>query len=139
MRAGINVMSSYGLTEVFGPVTNHIPDPADPAASAVEGEGSGEGSVEGSGGWDMARCTRQVGDAMLGEVAVRDPETLQEVPPDGRTMGEVMMRGNLVMNGYLNNEAATSRAFKGGWFRSGEPNGRQAIYIMIAHAYMYDT
>jgi fatty-acyl-CoA synthase len=51
---------------------------------------------------------------------VADPETLEEVPADGLTMGEIMLRGNTVMKGYLKNADATEEAFNGGWFRSGD-------------------
>jgi fatty-acyl-CoA synthase len=51
---------------------------------------------------------------------VRDPETMAAVPRDGETLGEVMFRGNVVMKGYLKNEAATKKAFAGGWFHSGD-------------------
>jgi len=66
------------------------------------------------------------------QVIVCDPETLTEVPHDGQTMGEIMFRGNIVMKGYLKNQAANDQALKGGYFRSGdlavvEPDG----YIRI--------
>ena len=51
---------------------------------------------------------------------VLDPETMQPVPRDGETLGEVMFRGNVVMKGYLKNKAATEEAFAGGWFHSGD-------------------
>jgi fatty-acyl-CoA synthase len=59
---------------------------------------------------------------------VADPETMQPCPMDGETIGEVFIRGNLVMKGYLKNPAATEEAFAGGWFHSGDlgvmhPNG----------------
>jgi fatty-acyl-CoA synthase len=53
-------------------------------------------------------------------MTVMDPATLQPVPPDGETLGEVMFRGNLVMRGYLKNPAATEQAFAGGWFHTGD-------------------
>jgi fatty-acyl-CoA synthase len=49
-----------------------------------------------------------------------NPETMQEVPADGETMGEIMFRGNITMKGYLKNDAATKEAFAGGWFHSGD-------------------
>ena len=57
---------------------------------------------------------------VLEALDVRDPDTMQPVPADGATLGEVMFRGNVVMKGYLKNPAATAKAFEGGWFRSGD-------------------
>jgi fatty-acyl-CoA synthase len=51
---------------------------------------------------------------------VADPATLLPVPRDGRSMGEIMMRGNITMKGYLKNPAATDEAFAGGWFHTGD-------------------
>ncbi|HET9349799.1 MAG TPA: acyl-CoA synthetase, partial [Burkholderiales bacterium] len=51
---------------------------------------------------------------------VMDPETLQPVPADGETMGEIMFRGNITMKGYLKNPSASQKAFAGGWFHSGD-------------------
>ncbi len=63
---------------------------------------------------------------------VMDPETMKPVPHDGKTMGEIMIRGNIVMKGYYKDKEATEKAMKGGWFHSGDlavthPNG----YIKI--------
>ena len=49
-----------------------------------------------------------------------DPDTMQPVPADGETMGEIMFRGNITMKGYLKNKSATDAAFAGGWFHSGD-------------------
>ncbi len=57
---------------------------------------------------------------ILDGLDVIDPETMQPVPPDGATMGEVMFRGNIVMKGYLKNPSASEKAFHGGWFHSGD-------------------
>ena len=63
-----------------------------------------------------------------------DSETMQAVPWDGETMGEIMFRGNITMKGYLKNPGATDRAFAGGWFHTGDlavmqPDG----YVKIRH------
>jgi fatty-acyl-CoA synthase len=57
---------------------------------------------------------------VLEALDVLDPETMQPVPRDGETLGEVMFRGNVVMKGYLKNKTATAAAFAGGWFHSGD-------------------
>ena len=49
-----------------------------------------------------------------------DPETMKEVPNDGKTIGEIMIRGNVVMKGYFKDKAATDKAMAGGWFHSGD-------------------
>jgi len=54
------------------------------------------------------------------DATVMNPDTMQPVPWDGETMGEVMMRGNITMKGYHDNSEATSEAFSGGWFHSGD-------------------
>ena len=104
--AGFNVTHLYGLTETYGP--------------AVVNDWHGE--------WDMlppgeqaARKARQgVRYGALEALDVIDPETMQPVPHDGETLGEVMFRGNVVMKGYLKNPKASEKAFAGGWFHSGD-------------------
>ncbi len=104
--AGFNVTHLYGLTETYGPsVVNEWKsdwDNLDPAGRA-------------------ARKARQgVRYACLEALDVRDPQTMQPVPHDGETIGEVMFRGNIVMKGYLKNPQATAEAFAGGWYHSGD-------------------
>jgi fatty-acyl-CoA synthase len=65
---------------------------------------------------------------MMEGLMVANPDTLEPTPCDGKTIGEVFMRGNLVMKGYLKNPSATEKEFSGGWFHSGDlavwhPNG----------------
>jgi len=103
---GFRVTHLYGLTESFGPAT----------LCAWQSEWEALGLEERA--TLMAR--QGVGYPTLEGVMVADPETLQPVAQDGKTMGEVMLRGNTVMKGYLKNPKATRAAFKGGWFHSGD-------------------
>jgi fatty-acyl-CoA synthase len=104
--AGFNVTHLYGLTETYGPATvNEWQIPWD-ALSPTE---------------QAARKARQgVRYVPLEALDVRDPKTMESVPRDGESMGEVMFRGNIVMKGYLKNTKATEEAFAGGWFHSGD-------------------
>jgi fatty-acyl-CoA synthase len=105
-RLGFDLTHVYGLTEVYGPATVCARQPA--WSSLDVGE---RAMLNGRQG---VRYTLEEG------VAVLDPETLQPVPWDGETIGEVMFRGNIAMKGYLKNEKATREAFTGGWFHSGD-------------------
>jgi fatty-acyl-CoA synthase len=104
---GMSVTHVYGLTETYGPVT----------LCAWQGER-----------WDglspseraALKARQGVRGHMLEGLMVADPETLEPVPMDGATLGEVMMRGNNVMKGYLKNPDATAQSFQGGWFHSGD-------------------
>lgn len=117
-KIGIRLTHVYGLTEVYGPASVCAEQP----------------------GWDdlpaAERATlkrRQGVPYHLQEaVTVLDPETMQPVPRDGETIGEVMFRGNIVMKGYLKNEKATQEAFAGGWFHTGDLGVMDAEgYVMI--------
>ncbi|MGH9318351.1 MAG: AMP-binding enzyme, partial [Vicinamibacteria bacterium] len=104
--AGFRVTHLYGLTETYGPAV----------VSAWRRE------------WDelppaerAAKKSRQgVRYPVLEDLRVANPRTLEPVPADGKTMGEVLFRGNVVMKGYLKNRAATEGAFDSGWFHSGD-------------------
>ncbi len=103
---GFDVTHVYGLTETYGPAV----------ACAWHDEWSALPIEE------QARLKSRQGVAYLMEeaVTVADPETLQPVPHDGQTVGEIMFRGNIVMKGYLGDAAATQEALAGGWFHSGD-------------------
>jgi fatty-acyl-CoA synthase len=103
---GFAVTHLYGLTESFGPATVCMWQPA------LDTMGLAEKSAF------MAR--QGVNTPMLEDAAVFDPVTMLQVPADGTTIGELMLRGNTVMMGYLKNPAATHDAFAGGWFHTGD-------------------
>lgn len=105
-EAGFEVVHVYGLTEVYGP--------------AVVNEWHAEWDRLDAGGRAAKKARQGVRYAPLEALAVLDPKTLKPVPADGKTIGEVMFRGNIVMRGYLNNPKATREALKGGWFHSGD-------------------
>jgi fatty-acyl-CoA synthase len=104
---GIDVTHVYGLTETYGPVT---------LCAWRQDLWGGLGEDEKA----VLKSRQGVGGQMLEGLMVANPETMQPVPKDGQTIGEVMMRGNNVMKGYLKNPTATSEAFAGGWFHSGD-------------------
>ena len=105
-EAGFDVVHLYGLTETYGPAV----------VNAWHGNWDELSSADRS-----AKKARQgVRYPALEGLSVRDPDTLEETPYDGETMGEVMFRGNIVMKGYLKNPDATEEAFQGGWFHSGD-------------------
>ena len=103
---GFRVTHVYGLTEVYGPATVCAWHPEWDALEPLE----------------RARIKSRQGVRLPVEegLMVADPESMAPVPMDGQTMGEVFLRGNLVMKGYLKNAAATDEAFRGGWFHSGD-------------------
>ena len=103
---GFRVTHLYGLTETYGPAT----------LCAWQPEWGSLGLSERAS--MMAR--QGVGYPTLGGLMVADPETMEPVARDGKTLGEVMLRGNTVMKGYLKNPTATRAAFRGGWFHSGD-------------------
>ncbi len=105
-EAGFRVTHVYGLTEVYGPAVINEWKPEWDALPPAE----------------QARLKSRQGVryAALEALDVRDPATGAAVPADGATMGEITFRGNVVMKGYFKNPAATAKAFRGGWFWSGD-------------------
>ena len=111
---GFRVTHLYGLTETYGPATvcawQHAWDELDLETR-------------------MNMMVRQgVAYHTLEDIMIADPKTMEPVPSDGKTMGEVMVRGNTAMKGYLKNPNATNEAFRGGWLHTGDlgvrhPNG----------------
>ncbi|WP_339488732.1 acyl-CoA synthetase [Pseudomonas sp. EL_65y_Pfl2_R95] len=96
----------YGLTETYGP--------------SVACEWKSEWDEESPEQQATLKSRQGVRAPLLDALMVADPETLQPVPKDGETIGEIFMRGNVVMKGYLKNPTATAEAFAGGWFHSGD-------------------
>ena len=105
-KLGFALTHVYGLTETYGP--------ASVCAKHAEWRNL---TVD-----EQARLNGRQGVAYLLQegMTVMDPETMQVVPSDGETMGEIMFRGNITMKGYLKNGSASSEAFAGGWFHSGD-------------------
>nr|DAD36497.1 TPA_asm: hypothetical protein HUJ06_007138 [Nelumbo nucifera] len=103
---GFGVTHSYGLTETYGPGTVCTWKPEWDALPAHE----------------QAKIKSRQGLQHHGmeEVEIKDPVTMKSVPADAKAIGEVMFRGNVVMNGYLKDLKATQEAFKGGWFHTGD-------------------
>ncbi len=103
---GFEVIQVYGLTETYGPMIvsewredwDHLPPEEKSRLKARQG----------------------VQSIMAGSMMVGDPSTMEAVPWDGETRGEVFMRGNIVMKGYLKNKKTTEKCFEGGWFHSGD-------------------
>ncbi|MBN8442976.1 MAG: acyl-CoA synthetase [Dechloromonas sp.] len=105
-KIGFDITHVYGLTETYGPAAvcaKHDEWRALPLAEQV--------TLNGRQG---VRYHAQEG------ISVLDPATMEPVPWDGETMGEIMFRGNLVMKGYLKNPAATEESFRGGWYHTGD-------------------
>lgn len=117
-QAGFEVIHLYGLTETYGP--------------SVVNEWQRDWDALGPSEQAALKARQGVRYPALEGLEVLDPETMQPVPRDGETLGEVMFRGNVVMKGYLKNPKATQAAFAGGWFHSGDLGVRYADgYIQL--------
>jgi fatty-acyl-CoA synthase len=106
LEAGFEVTHVYGLTETYGPATvNEWHEEWDRLSLRERG---------------AKRIRQGVPYPALEQLTVLDPATMEPVPADGQTLGEVMFRGNIVMKGYLKSPKATQEAMEGGWFHSGD-------------------
>jgi fatty-acyl-CoA synthase len=105
-EAGFDVTHLYGLTEVYGP--------------AVVNDWHEEWNALSPSEQAAKKARQGVRYPVLEALDVLHPDTLEPVPADGETLGEVMFRGNVVMKGYLKNPSSTQKAFAGGWFHSGD-------------------
>lgn len=103
---GFRVSHLYGLTEVYGPGTYCVWKPEWDSLPADQKS--------------KMKARQGVQHLGLEEVDVKDPVTMRSVPNDGKTLGEVVFRGNTVMSGYYKDAKATEKALKGGWFWSGD-------------------
>jgi len=105
-QMGFDLTHVYGLTEVYGPVT------------VCAKQDSWNGLDVG----ERARLNARQGVRYHLQRAARviNADTMEPVPEDGETMGEIMLRGNIAMKGYLKNPIATDEAFRGGWFHTGD-------------------
>jgi len=103
---GFDVTHAYGLTECYGP--------------GVVSEWHPEWDELPTSEKSAKKARQGVPYLVMQDLTVMDPETMQKTPADAETMGEVFMRGNNLMKGYLKNETATEKAFLGGWFHTGD-------------------
>jgi fatty-acyl-CoA synthase len=104
--SGFKVTHTYGLTETYGP--------------SVVCAWHDEWDEESSEKQAKLKSRQGVRSPMLEQLMVADPDTLEPVPMDGKSVGEIFMKGNLVMKGYLKNPSTTQAAFEGGWLHSGD-------------------
>ena len=105
-NAGFNVTHLYGLTETYGP--------------AVVNEWHSDWNDLDDSSLAVLKARQGVRYLPLESLSVLDPKTMKSVPRDGKTIGEVLFRGNIVMKGYLKNKKANDEAFENGWFHSGD-------------------
>jgi fatty-acyl-CoA synthase len=113
---GFDLTHVYGLTEVYGPASVCAKQEAWETLSDDERA--------------QLNARQGVRYHLQSAVAVLDPDTLEPVPDDGETLGEIMFRGNICMKGYLKNERATEAAFQGGWFHTGD------LGVLMSDGYM---
>ncbi|KAJ6398230.1 hypothetical protein OIU77_019103 [Salix suchowensis] len=103
---GFNVYHGYGMTEALGPATVRPWKPELDSPLEIEQE--------------IIRRREGLHNLLIEGVDVKDPKTMKSVPNDGKTIGEVMFRGNILMSGYLKSTETTRETMKGGWFHTGD-------------------
>ncbi|WMV38666.1 hypothetical protein MTR67_032051 [Solanum verrucosum] len=103
---GFRVTHGYGITEAYGVATYSLWKPEWDSLPLDERA--------------VLKSRQGVQHLCIEKVDVRDPETMENVPADGKSIGEIVLRGNTVMSGYLKDAKATEEAFRGGWFHSGD-------------------
>lgn len=113
---GFDLTHVYGLTEVYGPATV--------CAKQADWE------LLDAAAQSQLNARQGVRYHLQAAVSVRNPETMEPVPADGETLGEIMFRGNICMKGYLKNATATEEAFRGEWFHTGD------LAVMSADGYV---
>lgn len=132
---GFDVSFVYGMTESYGPA----------AICSWKAEGSAIASSEKDGEMKQVMLAHPSAHyPTLERLIVADPDTEDELPADGRTVGEVMMRGNTLFKGYLKDPDATREALEGGWFHTGDlgvlhPDGHLEIRQRKQDALMHDA
>ncbi|KAJ9536150.1 hypothetical protein OSB04_un000674 [Centaurea solstitialis] len=104
---GFEIHHGYGMTEALGPMTDRSLRKND------EKDNVGDERMK-------IKCREGTHNVLMEDVDVKDLETMTSVPSDGKTIGEVVFRGNVVMSGYLKNLEGTRKAFNGGWYRTGD-------------------
>ncbi|KAL8229294.1 hypothetical protein R6Q57_014194 [Mikania cordata] len=114
-KLGFVIHHGYGMSESLGPMTDRF------LRTSNEKDNDNDELVK-------IRCREGTHNILMEDVDVKDPKTMTSVPSDGKTIGEIVFRGNVVMLGYLKNIERTQKAFKGGWYRTGDlgirtPNG----------------
>ncbi|KAD7117722.1 hypothetical protein E3N88_04990 [Mikania micrantha] len=116
-KLGFVIHHGYGMSESLGPMTDRILRTSDKKDNSNDNDELVK-----------IRCREGTHNILMEDVDVKDPKTMTSVPLDGKTIGEIVFRGNVVMLGYLKNLERTQKAFKGGWYRTGDlgirtPNG----------------
>ncbi|EXC35263.1 putative acyl-activating enzyme 1 [Morus notabilis] len=119
---GFNISHGYGMTEALGPQIIEPWRPELPHSHIANGDNKGDDdddkSTKRCRGESLGRYHHNL--MIMERFDVKDPSTMESIPNDGETMGEIMFRGNTLMSGYVKNSKATEEAYNGGWYRTGD-------------------